>query len=126
MRGRSNIFVLMKRIVPSMSLRGARARGLPLVTPPRNGYRSEDYLRDISFERADIYGASRRERERERERERKRGGDLQIVQHNQAPINPWTIWPYELMTDLELPLRVYVVQSLLLPNKSMGTILLCR
>jgi hypothetical protein len=30
------------------------------------------------------------------------------------------------MTDLELPLRVYVVQSLLLPNKSMGTILLCR
>jgi len=112
-----------------MSLRGARARGLPLVTPPRNGYRSEDYLRDISFERTYIRRQPERKRERERERERgegERGGDLQIVQHNQAPINPWTIWPYELMTDLELPLRVYVVQSLLLPNKSMGTILLCR
>lgn len=37
--------------------------------------------------------------------------ELQIVQHNQPPINPWTICPYELMTDLELPLRMYVVPS---------------
>lgn len=36
--------------------------------------------------------------------------ELQIIQHNQPPINPWTICLYELMTELELPLRIYVVQ----------------